>query len=109
MEMAALSDLALPLIGWPSGPELIIALVIILILFGPKQLPKIGRALGGGIKEFKDGLKTGNLDEEEEAPRPESRTTVQAHPPEPLPSDQRSSTDSAPTEPVEKPGESSPS
>ena len=89
--------------------ELIIVLIVVLIIFGPRQLPKIGRALGGGIKEFKEGLKTGGLDDEEETPGTESRTTVQAHPPEPLPSDQRASTDSAPAEPVDKPRKSSPS
>jgi sec-independent protein translocase protein TatA len=34
--------------------ELIVVLVIILILFGPGKLPEIGKALGRGIREFKD-------------------------------------------------------
>ena len=34
--------------------ELIVILVIILILFGPGKLPEIGKALGKGIREFKD-------------------------------------------------------
>lgn len=34
--------------------ELIVILVIILILFGPGKLPEIGKALGRGIREFKD-------------------------------------------------------
>lgn len=37
--------------------ELIVILVIILILFGPGKLPEIGKALGRGIREFKDAQK----------------------------------------------------
>ena len=33
--------------------ELILILVIILVVFGPGKLPEIGKALGGGIWEFK--------------------------------------------------------
>ncbi|MDI6785380.1 MAG: twin-arginine translocase TatA/TatE family subunit [bacterium] len=33
--------------------ELIIILVIALLIFGPKNLPNIGKALGRGIREFK--------------------------------------------------------
>ncbi|RJQ47745.1 MAG: twin-arginine translocase TatA/TatE family subunit [Gaiellales bacterium] len=40
----------MPNIGWT---ELIVILVIILVIFGPKRLPEIGRSLGKGIKEFK--------------------------------------------------------
>lgn len=38
-------------------PELIIILVIALVVFGPKKLPDIGRALGTSIKEFKKATK----------------------------------------------------
>jgi len=34
-------------------PELIIILIIALIIFGPKKLPEMGKALGRAIKEFK--------------------------------------------------------
>lgn len=40
----------MPSIGWQ---ELIIVLVIILVIFGPKRLPEVGRSLGRGIREFK--------------------------------------------------------
>ncbi len=36
-------------------PELLIILVIVLLLFGPKKLPEIGKALGSGIRELKKG------------------------------------------------------
>jgi len=39
----------------PGIPELIIVLVVILILFGPKKLPDLSRAIGKSIGEFKRG------------------------------------------------------
>jgi sec-independent protein translocase protein TatA len=39
------------------GPtELIILLVIVLLIFGPKRLPGLGRQLGSGMREFKDSI-----------------------------------------------------
>lgn len=39
------------------GPtELIIVLVIVLLIFGPKRLPGLGRSLGSGMREFKESL-----------------------------------------------------
>ena len=39
------------------GPlELAIVLVIVLVIFGPKRLPGVGRALGQGMREFKDSI-----------------------------------------------------
>ena len=35
------------------GPELILLLVIVLIIFGPGKLPDIGNAVGKGIREFR--------------------------------------------------------
>ena len=46
-------------------PELIIILVIALVVFGPKKLPDIGRALGSSIKEFKKATKEIIGDEDE--------------------------------------------
>lgn len=37
--------------------EIIVILVVVLLLFGAKRLPEIGRAIGKGIKEFKEGVK----------------------------------------------------
>jgi sec-independent protein translocase protein TatA len=48
------------------GPlELIIVLVIILVIFGPKRLPGLGKSLGTGMREFKDSV-TGKDDKDEE-------------------------------------------
>lgn len=42
------------------GPqEMIIILVIVLVLFGGTQLPKLARNLGRAQKEFKDGIEDG--------------------------------------------------
>jgi sec-independent protein translocase protein TatA len=43
------------LIGSVGLPELIIIFGLILLLFGPKKLPEIGRSLGKGLREFKKG------------------------------------------------------
>lgn len=40
-------------------PELLIGLVVLLVLFGGSQLPKLARNLGKAQKEFKDGLAEG--------------------------------------------------
>lgn len=50
--------------------DLIIILVIVLLIFGPKRLPGLGRQLGQGMREFKDGI-TGNSKDEEAESRPE--------------------------------------
>ncbi len=45
------------------GPlELVIVLVIVLVIFGPKKLPGLGRSLGTGMREFKDSI-TGKDDD----------------------------------------------
>ncbi|NOY58058.1 MAG: twin-arginine translocase TatA/TatE family subunit [Calditrichaeota bacterium] len=37
----------------PSGPELIIILFVIVLLFGAKKLPELAKGMGKGIREFK--------------------------------------------------------
>lgn len=39
-----------------SPIQLLIVLAIILLVFGAKKLPEIGRNLGSGAREFKDGI-----------------------------------------------------
>ena len=39
-----------------SWQELIVVLLIVLVLFGPKRLPEVGASLGRGIRGFKDSL-----------------------------------------------------
>jgi sec-independent protein translocase protein TatA len=50
------------------GPtELIIVLVIVLVIFGPKRLPGLGRQLGSGLRDFKEAVssKHGGDDDED--------------------------------------------
>src|SRR4051795_5793269 len=60
--VSALYDEYMPNIG---PLELIIVLVIVLVIFGPKRLPGLGRSLGTGMREFKDSV-TGKSKEEDE-------------------------------------------
>jgi sec-independent protein translocase protein TatA len=56
------------------GPlELIIVLVIVLVIFGPKRLPGLGRSLGSGMREFKDSIsgKDGDAEKHKPAEEPE--------------------------------------
>jgi sec-independent protein translocase protein TatA len=45
--------------------ELLILLLVILLVFGPKRLPEMGRQLGKGMREFKDSI-TGKDDDEDD-------------------------------------------
>jgi len=50
--------------GIPSGPELLIIVFVILLLFGAKKLPELASGLGKGIREFKKATKEA-IDEDE--------------------------------------------
>jgi sec-independent protein translocase protein TatA len=66
---------------WTPGPlEIVIILVIVLIIFGPKRLPDLGRSLGHGMREFKDSVTGKDKDElpEGSADKPEPATTTTA-------------------------------
>lgn len=77
------------------GPlELGILLLVVLIIFGPKRLPGLGRQLGTGMREFKDSItgkdKDGTDDEDErDAVR---RQAIESAPPPPT-----TNTEPAPT------------
>jgi sec-independent protein translocase protein TatA len=81
------------------GPlEIILVLVIVLVIFGPKRLPGLGKQLGTGMREFKDSI-TGN-DKDAEPPAEESRPALaKAQPQEPA----RSAAEREPVEPAREP------
>ncbi len=66
----------LMLIGGLGTPELIIILIVVLLLFGGKKIPELMKAMGQGIKSFKDGVngindaveKTVNADDKSDKP-----------------------------------------
>jgi sec-independent protein translocase protein TatA len=74
------------------GPtELIIVLVIVLLIFGPKRLPGLGRSLGSGMREFKNSVTGGKGDRDEDDDEAEARpalerpvTEARAEAPEPV-------------------------
>jgi len=51
----------------PQGWEFIIIAVVVLLLFGGTQIPKLARSLGQAQKEFKSGLKNGESEESDES------------------------------------------
>lgn len=66
------------------GPlEIIIVLVVVLLIFGPKRLPDLGRSLGGGMREFKDSV-TGKTKDHDELDAADAKPEpVRAEPSEP--------------------------
>ena len=41
-------------LGWP---EVLVILLVIVVIFGPKKLPEIGSSLGRTLRGFKEGIK----------------------------------------------------
>jgi len=66
--------------SWIGPWELILLLVVVLLVFGPKRLPEMGRSLGRGIREFKDSVTGQDKDDDEpervELPPPAATTTT---------------------------------
>ncbi len=56
----------MPGFGSLGGTELIIALVIILLLFGAKKIPELARGLGSGVREFRAGTRGEGIEEKDE-------------------------------------------
>jgi sec-independent protein translocase protein TatA len=48
--------------------QVAIVIVIVLLLFGSRRLPELGRSLGDGMREFKDGITGKNKPEESDEP-----------------------------------------
>jgi sec-independent protein translocase protein TatA len=42
--------------GWIGPWEILILLVVVLLVFGPKRLPEMGRSMGRGMREFKNSV-----------------------------------------------------
>ena len=51
--------------------EILILLLVVLLVFGPKRLPEMGRSLGKGMLEFKDSISGNETDDERDRRRNE--------------------------------------
>jgi sec-independent protein translocase protein TatA len=50
-------------IGWQGA---VVIVLVLLLVFGPKRLPEMGRSLGRGMREFKDSITGNDKDEQPE-------------------------------------------
>jgi len=55
-------------LGWP---EVAIIAAVVLIIFGPKKIPEVGKALGKSLRSFKDEI--GNTAKKKEIEREDSQ------------------------------------
>ncbi|HEX2120326.1 MAG TPA: twin-arginine translocase TatA/TatE family subunit [Thermoanaerobaculia bacterium] len=62
------------MIGSFGLPELLVILVIVIVIFGASKLPQLGKGLGEGISNFRDGLSKGNKDDKALPKGPEDKT-----------------------------------
>jgi sec-independent protein translocase protein TatA len=51
--------------------ELLLILVVVLLLFGPKKIPELAKSIGKGLSEFKKGLK--DIQDEIKSADPDSK------------------------------------
>ncbi len=54
--------------GFIGMPEILLLGLVVLLVFGPKRLPEMGRSMGHGFREFKDSI-TGDKKNEDEHDR----------------------------------------
>ena len=78
----------------PGLPEIAIILVIVLVIFGPKRLPDLGRSLGSGMKQFKDSV-TGKDDDKELSDGEKKAEPVRAEKSEPVRAEKSEATPAA--------------
>jgi sec-independent protein translocase protein TatA len=62
--------------------EILILLLVLLLVFGPKRLPEMGRQLGKGMREFKDSISSSGRDDDDDRPSelPPGETASTARP-----------------------------
>jgi sec-independent protein translocase protein TatA len=65
--------------GWISPWELLLLALVVLLVFGPKRLPEMGRSLGKGMREFKTAITSDHTDDDKpELPAPTPPETMAA-------------------------------
>ena len=60
--------------------ELLILLLVLLLVFGPKRLPEMGRQLGKGMREFKDSVSGSGKDDDPSTTTPSFRPRSRSRP-----------------------------
>ena len=65
-------------------PELLIILAVILLIFGPKNLPKLGSALGKTVKNLKEGMGAGKKEKPAAAEEADEVVVETIEAPEPI-------------------------
>jgi sec-independent protein translocase protein TatA len=50
--------------GFIGMPELLLLGLVVLLVFGPKRLPEMGRSMGRGMREFKESISGGDKHED---------------------------------------------
>jgi sec-independent protein translocase protein TatA len=68
--------------GLENPVHLLILGFIVLLVFGPKRLPELGRSLGGGIRHFRDAVSGGGQPQDEHdalGPEDEPAATAKPH------------------------------
>ena len=65
--------------GLLTPSHVVILLIVVLLILGPRRLPQAGRALGRSTREFKEGI-TGHGTEADPAPPPPETTALTAAP-----------------------------
>ena len=77
--------------------DVIVVVVVVLLIFGPKRLPMLGRSLGQGMREFKDSI-TGDSKESEAPEQPALSAATASEPPAAQPAPPRETADPRPSE-----------
>ncbi len=67
------------MVAYSPGPEWIVVLVVLVLLFGAKKLPELARSVGKSTSEFKKGMSEGASDDDDDTsaeskPRSEPKT-----------------------------------
>ena len=65
------------MLAYSPGPEWIVVVVILVLLFGAKKLPELARSVGKSSSEFKKGMSEGASEAEDDADAPKPPDAAQ--------------------------------
>jgi sec-independent protein translocase protein TatA len=57
-------------LGWS---EILIILLVLVVIFGPKKLPQLGKSIGEGLREFKKSVKTDDRTDDAKKQDPDTK------------------------------------